>query len=596
MPKRKWLQCAIICCLLFSSAISAQENKKTEKAKAATAAEIESVHMQIGKALYEFDLNQQQKYIIDLNFSALHAMSAYSEILLWTEAHGAEYTQRNDLFTMVREAMRAHLQFSDAGIPLADWDGIGQPISLSFEASLPRFAVKQDPNDPATAKWRNEYGKGRLSAVSIGQSIRAKSLFLYLTATETDKTLTRLLLTSLLQGVDIVTRELFLSDGLGELQSGAYVPDIIVRQDEGGWEVEDEQSVLLSQLSMVQGLVRLHQLLASEKGTALLEDNPIKGKSVDEWRVLVQETLDVVYASLITNHYDEASGSFYNTIKRGKKNKKLVKLRDANMAVIVMNLVRRQMPSESDIAKSAHRNLLSQAQYVQEKIAGNEAALPKSFNIATGYASQAMVSNFQMQASAMMMMLEAYSVAENPTYIETAEKIYVAMKPTFWSEDAGLYRSAMGYTVSAYDGFLFGQTLHWMEQMNHYLAKLGDFRKQGETMISSVLKDGALLQCELAANGEVKQLDHVLDNELGDVAKRIAGLKKTERSVPMMEYIMGIVDQDGDSVPGCRFGGGDFGTAPVIIMQTSVRTPFPVPTKKKADGSEVPLMPPGGRL
>ena len=596
MPKRRWLQFAMVCCVLFSSAIPAQNDKESEKEKAENAADIEAVQMQIGRALYEFDLNQQQKYIIDLNFSALHAMSAYSEILLWVEAQGAEYAQRNDLFTMVREAMRAHLQFSAAGVPLSDWEGAGQPISVPYEASLPRYSVKQDPEDPGTFKWRNENGEGRISPISIGQSIRAKSLFLYMTATEKDKAFTRLLLTSLLEELAILTNDLFLSEQLGEIEKGAYVPDVIARTEAGDWEVEDERSVLLSQLSMVQGLARLHQLLNSEKGAQLLKGVSIAGKSAKEWKKLARKTVGIVYASLVKNHHDKASGSFFDTFKQGKKEKKLIGLRDANAAVVVMNLVRQMMPVKSNISKSAHRRLLSQAKFVQEKIVGNEAGLPKSLNITSGYASRALVSTFQMQLSAMAMMLEAYSVSDDSAYIETAEKIYTAMKPTFWSEDAGLYRSAMGYTVSAYDGYLFGQTLRWMEQMNSHLAKLGDFRQQGETMISSVLKYGALLQCEAAANGEVKQLSYVLENELGDAAKRIAKLKKQEQSIAIMEYILSVVDQDGDSVPGCRFGGGDFGTAPVIIMQTSVRTPFPTPTKKNKDGKIVPLTAPGGRL
>ena len=587
MPRRTWRLFATICCILFSTAVLAQEAKK---------ADIESVQTQISNILKEFDLNQQQKYIIDISFSSLHAMSAYSELLLWVEAQGAEYAQHDDLFTMVREALRAHVQLSAAGIPLSDWAGEGQPISLAYEGSLPRFSVKPDPEEPSTYKWRDRPDRRHVSPASIGQSFRAKSLFLYLTPIEKEPDLSRLLLRSVLEELDIVTGELFLTDQLGEMQKSAYVPNLIERTKDGGWSVKTEHSALLSQLSMAQGLVRLHQLLSDKKALQLFDGKSVAGKSVQEWKKLTRKTLEVVYASLLEHHFDGKSGSFFKIFEKGKKVKRSISLRDANMVVMVMNLMRQLLPTNDELSKSANKHMLSQAKFIQEKVSGNEENLPKSYQVTSGYASQALVPNFQMQITAMTLMLEAYSATKDPVYIETAKNIYQAMKPTYWSEEAGLYRSAMGYTVSAYDGYLFGLTLHWMEKMRRYLANLDDFRQQGEAMIARVLKAGALLQCETAANGEVKQLDDVLDNELEDVAKRIAKLKKTEQSVPMTEYVLSIVDQDGDSVPGCHFGGGSFGTAPVIILQTSVTTPFPVPTKEGKDGKVIPLMPPGGRL
>lgn len=601
MSKRRWLTYATICCVLFSGGASAltkeeQAEKKRVAAEKAAIQEAFSIQVQVGKTLLNFDFNQQLKYIIDFNFSPFQAMSAYSELMLWVDRKGAGYEQGDDLFSLVREGLRAHVQLSAAGVPLADWEGAGQPISIPFDISLPRYAIEPKPEDLSTYKWRNEYGKGQITAASIGQYFRGISLFLHLTSIDEDRTLSHLLLQSILETLDIVSNGLFYNGQLGKMQDGAYLPEGISYSEEKGYEVSHERSALLSQLTLIQGLVRLQEFLSTEKAEQLFAGEVIVGKDVKAWLALTRNALNVTYHSLLEHHFDEKSGSFISAFQKDKKVKRSILLRDAGMVVTVLNLVRQYTPAEGVLSKSAGQHLLSQAKYVQEKLVGNEDNLPRAYHLASGYAVQALVPNFQMQVSAMLMMLEAYSIVEEPIYLETAKNIYAVMKPAYWSEEAELYRSAMGHTVSAYDGFLFGRTLSWTDQMKRFLGEVDDFDLQGEALITKILKYGALQQCETAVNGEVKQLAEVLENEIVDASKRLAKLERVERAVAIAEYIDSVVDQDGDSIPGCRFGGGDFGTAPVIIIQASIKTPFPLPTKKDEKGNEVSVTPPGGTL
>jgi len=602
MLKRRWLSYATMCCVLFSGSASALTKEEIAEKKRIKAEEIfvyatNFSQNQIARMLATFDFNQQQKHIINLHFSPFQAMSASSEILLWLENKGADYTQREELLIVIREQLRAYIQLSAAGVPLTNWDGAGQPISLPLEVSLPRYGIEPNPDDLSTYIWRNQYGEGRLSASSIGQSFRGISLFLYLTSIEKEPALTHLLLRSLLEGLDIATNKLFLADQLGEMKSGAYIPQTVIYDEKGGgYELDAGQSLLTSQLSLIQGLIRIQQFLLSDKAESLFAGGAVAGKRLDAWKVLVREALNTTYYSLLEHHFDVDSGSFFTLFSKDKKTKKSIRLVDGSMAVEVLSLLHQLLPAEDELSKSSRQHLLLQASYIQEKLLGDEGNLPKSFYLASGYSVPAMVPNFQMQISAMLMMLDAYALSEEPQYLEMAEKIFTIMRPTFWSEKAQLYRSAMGYTVSGYDGFLFGKALRWTDYMKRHLAGLDDFGVQGEVFIAKVLKEAGLLQCETVENGEVIQLMDVLSNDIVDVSKGIAKLSKKERAPATSVYVNHIVDQDQDSVPGCRFSGGDFGAAPVILIQTSVKTPFPERTIIDKDGNVIKLRPPGGML
>jgi hypothetical protein len=602
MLKRRWLSYATMCCVLISGsafALTKEEvaDKKRKKAEEVYAYATNLAQNQIGKALQNYDYNQQQKHIINLHFSPFQAMSASSELLLWIENKGADYKQREELIIVLQEQLRAHVQLSAAGVPLKNWEGEGQPISLPLEVTLPRYNVVPNPDDLSTYTWRNEYGEGRISAGSIGQSFRGISLFLQSSAADNDPDLREILLISLLEGLDIVTTKLFLGDQLGEIKSGTYVPQTVIYDDkEDSYTLDAGQSLLTSQLSLIQGLVRLQQFLQSEKARVLLADKAVAGKDLEVWQKLAHQALVTTYQTFLVHHFDVDSGSFISIFQKDKKVKRTIRLVDGAMVADVLSLLHQLLPKDDEISKSARQHLLSQVEYFHEKLIGSEGDLPKSFHLASGYAVPAMIPNFQMQISTMLMMLEAYGLTEEPQYLEMAEKIFTVMKPDFWSEGTQLYRSAMGYTVSGYDAFLFGKTLRWVDQMKRYLSKLDDFEVQGEIYVAKVLKEGGLLQCETIESGEVIQLTDVFDNRIADTSKKIAKLPREERAAAASKYVRNIVDQDGDSVPGCRFSGGQVGAAPVMLIQTSVRTPFPVRTMVDKDGNVIELRPPGGIL
>ncbi|MDP1898077.1 MAG: hypothetical protein Q8K43_09355, partial [Sulfurimicrobium sp.] len=108
----------------------------------------------------------------------------------------------------------------------------------------------------------------------------------------------------------------------------------------------------------------------------------------------------------------------------------------------------------------------------------------------------------------------------------------------------------------------------------------GEARKHGERLIEAVLKQGGLLQAEGPATGEPKQPETFIHDELPQLIDSIIALKKEEQSEKIMAAVKSLSDQDGDGVPGSRFAGGRFGSAPVLVIQTSIRTTFDPPPDK----------------
>ena len=581
MTGKTWRLLGVVCCMLFSVAAWAGPAKDAER---------EHLTRNILRALHSYDVNQQEKYIIDLNFSTLHAMAAYSELLLWAQAQGMGSEQGKDLVGIVRDALEAHIQYSGAGVALSEWKGEGQPISLAYELGFPQYIKRPEPGDADSLRWRTDQEKREVSPISIGQSLRAKSLYLLLGMPSDKSELSQLVMQSLMEEFRLVTDKLFLSDKLGKLKKGAYIPSGLELSKEGEWKVSDPTSRLMSQFSLLQGLIGLNELLSSDRAAQLFGSKPVAGKRLAEWSTLARSTLESVYSTLLKNHFHADSGSFIKTFKPGKKSAKVVDLMDAAMVVSTLNSLRKTLPEKDKLARSATKHLVSQGKFVQQKILGNEDDLPKGFQVVTGQAMPRLLASLDGPIMAMTLLLNTYEVTQDPVNLEVTEKVYASMQKVFWSEEAGLYRSALGYTVSAYDGYLFGATLTWMRLMDSYLASSADFKQLGSMLIDKVLKAGGLLQCEGPRGGESLPLEHFTGDVLSQLLDKLIKLKDTERAASTAEFYRSVVDQDGDRLPGCRFGGGLAGTAPVLIMQTSVKTPFPV------EEGEDKAMPPGGKL
>jgi hypothetical protein len=175
-------------------------------------------------------------------------------------------------------------------------------------------------------------------------------------------------------------------------------------------------------------------------------------------------------------------------------------------------------------------------------------------------------------------LLAAEQAAGREQYGKTALTVFNAAHQNLalWSAPAGIFRSAAGQTVTAYDGRLFGLTLATWRRLEKSLPP-GEARQQGERLIEAVLKQGGLQQVEGPATGEPKQPEAFIRDELPQLVSTIVALKKEERAEKIAATVKTLSDQDGDGVPGCRFGGGRFGAAPVLIIQTSIKTPFDPP-------------------
>ena len=103
-------------------------------------------------------------------------------------------------------------------------------------------------------------------------------------------------------------------------------------------------------------------------------------------------------------------------------------------------------------------------------------------------------------------------------------------------------------------------------------------------MIQVVLKQAGLLQSEGAVSGEnLSDARVLMERKIPEFIAKKKQLKKGEQGESIDQLAVKIVDLDGDAVPGYRFGGGEFGAAPVLIFQTSVATPFSRPLQREAE-------------
>ncbi|HEC17008.1 MAG TPA: hypothetical protein ENI99_10645 [Sedimenticola sp.] len=531
--------------------------------------------IRLQRSLLGYDVNMLEKHVIDFYFSPVHAMSVYRELLQWAGANPKEKAVRDDVVAMVREGMVAVIRDSGAGLALPGWDGPGQPISMAYALSLPRYAQKPDFNNPATLKWRRSDGDKRVvTPGSIGQSMAAKALLIRIDRSEAGKRNAPLFLASVLQELEILSSRLFLKDRLGPVAKGGHVPEIMEPDGKGGWKVLDPASRLPSQAFLLQGLSHLYGLLSANGVIKpLLGGGKVRGRELKDWLGLTRRTLDTVYASLIERHFDPASGSFASHYQHDKGPGDRIMLEDASYVVGALDALLHVLPDKDPLHKSARRHLLSQAGYIR-KMLGSGKPIPRGFLLKNGARLRSLMRDFSYPVAAMSVMLTAEETAGDGSYREVAARLYESEHPVFWSRENGIYRAAAGVKVSAYDGLFFSSVMRWLRHMDLVFPDKDDFAKRSRDFIQVVLKDGGLLQSEGPGTGEPRSLEDFIQKEIPALVERLAKTDATEHAAPIDKFVKDAADQDKDGVPGCRFGGGAYGAAPVIIMQIGVNTSF----------------------
>lgn len=536
------------------------------EARAASDAEQQqqALNHSIQRQILTLNVNQQDKYLIDFNFSVFQGMYAYRELMLWAQA--ASPQQRDDIMAMVRSGLEAVVRDSGMGIPLSGKKWEGQPVGILFSRGLPRYTGQPDFAQPSTLKWNPASFERQIAPESVGQSLAAKSQFVMADSSNDGGKTRELLLASALNEFQAIIPLLELTGDKG----ANYMPALLKLENEK-WTPVNTSSQLYGQMSLIHGLARLHALLS----LPALENETVEGKRVPEWRKEVRRTLEKVYQTTTRLHLDSKSGSYISNHGDNKGATERLAADDAGYAMEVLADLAAALQKNDPLRTDVLGRLSAQTDYIVARMEGKTPA-PKTFLVKNNQTFAGMLLQLENQFSIANGLLAAEQAIGKELYGKVALDIFNAARPLLWSAQAGIFRSAAGQTVTAYDGRVFGLTLATWRRLEKRLPP-GEARKHGDHLIEAVLKQGGLMQAEGPATGESRQPEAFILDDLPQLVSSVIALKKEERPEKITAAVKALSDQDGDGIPGCRFGGGRFGAAPVLISQTSIKTPFDAP-------------------
>ncbi len=527
----------------------------------------QELNIDIQRQVLTQNINQRDKFLIDFNFSAFFGMYAYRELMLWAQA--APEQQRSDLMAMTRAGLEAVVRDSGMGLPLPKWKGKGQPVGLLFSKGLPRYKTLPDFAQPATLKWDPAEFERQTTPESIGQSLAAKSLFVQADTSPEGKQLRDIMLASAL--LEFKTLLPLLKKG-GNKQA-RYMPALL-KLEKNKWSVVNASSGLYGQMSLIQGLTYLHAMLSQPA----LGNKTVAGKPVTAWRNNVYRTLESVYRTAIKLHFISRSGSFIGGYDPRKGASERLGADEAGFALEVLADMAANLSKSNPLRADALKRISAQADYVVAHLDGKTTA-PKTFLVRKNLTFSGMVMQLESQLAIVNGLLAAEQATGKKAYGKTALAIFkeIFQKQTLWSNPAGIFRSSPGQIVSAYDGRTFGLALATWRRLEKELPP-GEAQQHGTRLIEAILKQGGLQQAESPATGEPKQPEDFIRDDLPQLLDSLVALKKEERAEKIAPVINKLTDQDADNIPGCRFGGGRFGAAPVLVIQTSIRTTFDPPS------------------
>lgn len=509
------------------------------------------------------NVNQDLKHLIDFHFSTFHGMYAYRELMLWAQA--SPPSGREALMALTRAGLEAVVRDSGMGLPLGR--DHARAVGLLFDKGLPRYVKRPDFSDPATLGWDPASFDRAVSPAAVGQSLGAKALFVQMDADAPSPT-RDMLLASALQ--EFQTLLVLLERGGNK---GARYMPARLRLEKGEWVAADPTSQLHDQLSLLQGLARLHVTLSLPP----LASAPLAGRPAVEWRKEVRRTQERIFGTMLKLHRDPRSGSLVRSHDPARGSADRVGADEAGYALEALADMIAALPPDDALRGEALRQLTAQADYMLARMAQRNTA-PRTFLLKNDQTFDGTLKRLDDQLSIVSGLLAAAEASGRDSYAAKALEIHETARTSLWSDAAAIFRSAAGQAVSAYDGHLFGLTLATWRRLDKVLPA-GEARRHGEQFIEVVLRQGGLQQAEGPATGEPRQPEDFLRDELPALVQSIVALKKDEQAAKIAATIKLLTDQDSDGIPGSRFAGGAFGAAPVIVTQTSVKTPFAIPQR-----------------
>ena len=551
-------------CMLATgvSAQSAQAQKRLDERRQSL---IESVK----KQLFSMNINQTEKFQTDFSFSTFHGMYAYRELLLWAAGLPADSPEKAGIMTTVRDGLTAVVWHSGMGLAVDGWTGEGQPVGVIFDRGEPLYAESPDFSRPETLKWQSKHFDTRVSPESIGLSLATKSLYVRTATDAQDAKLNAVLLESALREFGTLQSLMKLATG----KEGTYMPALVKQdaQKSGEWEVVSDQSFASGSFSLLLGLTQLHGLLTA-KGPS---DETIAGRKISEWRKDVRQAIDRTFNAAIGQHFDPTAKSFVSHFSRQKGVGERLAADDAGLIMGTLAFLVESLPVGDPLRAQAVSHLDAQAAALVKALNGKD-VVPRGFLIRKGHVDMGVVQPIGEQLAVVDGMLAAAKATGNESYARMAADLFERVRAKYWSQPAGIFRSVPGQVVAGYDGRVFGLGLAAWRRMESRLPE-GDARRHGNNLVASVVKKAGLLRAQSPMAGEIRQPEDFVRDDLDRLVEDIVMLPSAERAKRAADAVRAFADQNQDSVPGCRFGGGRFGAAPVLVTQTSITVPIEVP-------------------
>lgn len=561
------LTCTILAAISATGAVHANDNDAKKEA--------DNLAESIQSRVTSLRINAKYKFQTNYSFSTYNGMYAYRELLLWARNLPEDSSLRNEILTIVHIGLRSIVRDSGMGLPLKGGQSDGQPSGMLFADAMPQYVEIPDFSKVGTLKWDPQQISRKSHPESVGQSLAAKSLFVMTDTSPNGKQLSNLLLTSAVQEYQTLTNLM----ELGGAKPATYMP-AAVELAEGNWKTVIDISHIYGQMSLLSGLTQLYSLLSN----ANLEPETINGKSPAVWRNDVYQTITQLYQRTVEHHFDSKLGTFVSTFDPLKGTRERLTTDDAGYILEVLTDLINALPDDDPLRGMAMQHLTAQADFLHSKLDTTKLA-PAAFLTKKNLVSSGFLFPLADQISVVAGLLAAGKATGNSRYNDAALSLFEKVKEDYWSAKAGVFRATRGATASGYDGRLLGLAL---STWRHLDAKLpdGDAEKQVRQLINAVVLEAGLLEAEIPENGEPKQPEDFFKHDLPKLINEIIDLDETKREERIAAAIKALSDQNGNSVPGYRFAGGKFGSAPVFLGQTSIKTPFPPPETSKTDIAE----------
>lgn len=531
------------------------------------AAKRKALEDQVRRQLYTLNINQAEKYQTDLTFTTPIVMHAYRELLLWARHLPAGSVQRAELLKLVRDGLTAAVWHSGMGLPIENWTGAGQPVGILFGRGHTHYVELPDFARPATLKWDARHFDQRITPDSIGLSLAVKSL--YVPTAGSDKELGEVLLTSALREFEAALPLLELGGGKGS----GFMPAAVKKGAQ--WETVVDGSLVYGQFSLLLGMAQLHELLAG-----MGSDEAVAGRRPSEWRKEVRRVLERYYHATLANHFDAKARSFLAEHATKKAADGKLGADDAGLILEVLAYLAESLPAGDALRESAVKHLQAQAAFVAAALEGKELA-PKGFLVKQGGSEAPPLPRLWDQLAIVNGLLAAAKASGNNAWSKTAGDLFAATRKAFWAEQSGLFRTVPNQLVAAYDGKLFGLNLAAWRRMDTGTAD-SEEKRHGNHLVDKIVKRAGMQWAESPLSGEPRQPEDFVRDDLPRLIDEIQPLEEEEKAKRIAAAIKAFSDQDGDGVPGCRFAGGRFGSAPVLITQATITLPADAPAPTDA--------------